>query len=419
MAGHTPSTVEPTTYIQRLLISFAIPAYRWLWFNSVFGTMRLITIFVVRGWLVLTITDSPFWVGAAPAMRGLTQIALGSFAGVLLDRINRKVALIVAEIGTSFVAVSVAMLVFSEQIALWHILVASVFEGAFMAIRWPAINTIMMQTVGPERVLNASASHMLGFNLGNVIASAIAGLIVDAYGIGSGYLFAAACGLVASGCILFVSGEFKPKEAQESVIKSISEGFSYINQNRVLLSLIVLAFLMSLLGWSNLSMLPVIARDVLFVEASGLGFLTAAGAVGSLVSTAVIAGLGDFKNKSQLIITAGIGTTVGILLFSLSSNFALSLFLIMLMQGALMAFEVTITATVLLVTDEKMQGRVQGIYTQVFGFTWVGGILLGAIAEISNAPLAIAIGGLSIGLAILLIRGKIQQTSLDKTEKAS
>ena len=88
---------------QRLLISLAIPAYRWLWINSIFGTMRLITVFVVRGWLVLTITDSPFWVGAAPAFRGLTQILLGIFAGVLLDRINRRMALLVTEVGTALV----------------------------------------------------------------------------------------------------------------------------------------------------------------------------------------------------------------------------------------------------------------------------------------------------------------------------
>lgn len=371
--------------------------------------MRLITIFVVRGWLVLTLTNSPFWVGAAPAMRGITQIALGVFAGVLLDRINRKVALLVAEVGTSLVAATVGFLVFTEQIALWHIFVASVFEGMFMAIRWPAINTIMMQTVGSERVLNASASHMLGFNLGNVVASAIAGVIVDRYGIGNGYFFAAACGLVASGCVLFISGVFKPEKVQTSVVSSIREGFGYIGQNRTLLSLIVLAFLMSLLGWSNLSMLPVIARDVLGVEASGLGYLTAAGAVGSLVSTAVIASLGNFNNKPRLIILSGSATAIGILLFSLSSSFSLSLLLIMLMQGALMAFEVTITATVLLVTAVHMQGRVQGIYTQVFGFTWVGGVILGSIAEFTNAPLAIAIGGLSIGVALWLMRGQVKK----------
>ncbi|MBV7336219.1 MFS transporter [Chloroflexi bacterium TSY] len=404
------TTVDNSTYLQRLTISLAIPAYRWIWLNSVFGTMRLITVFVVRGWLVLTITDSPFWVGAAPALRGLTQILLGSLAGVLLDRVNRRLALLIAEFCTSLIALTLGFLVLFGQIELWHILVASIFEGAFVSIRWPAINTMIFQTVGPHRVLNASAAQMLGFNAGNIVASGIAGMLVAAFGIGSGYLFAASCGFIATGCILMVQGNFRPTmEQKEQVLQAISRGFAYIRNNRALFPLIILAFLMSLLGWSNLSMLPVVARDVLHVDASGLGFLTADGALGSLISTAIIAGWGDFKDKTRLILLSGLCTTIAILLFSLSSSYLLSLFLMLLMQGALMAFEVTITAMVLLVTADQMQGRVQGIYTQVFGFTWVGGIVLGSIAEVMGAPLAIALGGAAIGMAILLMYGRIRE----------
>lgn len=412
--SNEPLATAPQTYLQRLLQSLSIPAYRWLWFNSLFGTMRLITVFVARGWLVLTLTDSPFWVGAAPAMRGITQIALGLFAGVLLDRINRRTALLVAEVGTSVVAFSVGFLVLTEQITLWHILVASVIEGAFMSVRWPAINTMLFQAVGPKRVLNASAAQMLGFNLGNVIASGAAGVIIAAYGVDMGYFFAAACGLVAAVCVLFIRGEFRPQTAvQEEIFESIRGGLVYIRDNRSLMLLIVLALLMSLLGWSSLSMLPVMARDVLSVDASGLGFLTAAGAIGSLISTAVIAGLGDHQNKTRLVLYSGVATTVGILLFALSSWYSLSLVLIALMQAALMSFEVTITASVILLTAEHMQGRVQGLYTQVFGFTWVGGVLLGSIATVASAPIAIFVGGIAIGIAVLAFWRPLKRASYD------
>ena len=146
-----------------------------------------------------------------------------------------------------------------------------------------------------------------------------------------------------------------------------------------------LGFLMSLLGWSNLTMLPVLARDYLGTGADGLGYLPAAGAIGSLASTMFIAGLGDYGDKVKLVKFAGIATTVGILLFSMSRVYALSLGLAALMQAGLMAFEVSLTASVILLTSEKMQGRVQGIYTQVFGFTWIGGVILGSIATFIGA----------------------------------
>ena len=226
------------------------------------------------------------------------------------------------------------------------------------------------------------------------------------------YFFAAACGIISAVCVFFVSGNFRPQAIGEPVIQALSEGFTYIRQHRILTMLIVLGLLMSFLGWSNLTMFPVMARDVLGGDADSLGFLTGAGAFGSMISTAIIASLGDYKNKGKLVLYSGIATAIGIVLFSQSKWFPLSLVLSMLMQAALMAFEVSLTGTVLLVTADNMQGRVQGIYTQVFGFTWVGGFLLGSIAELYNAPLAIGLGGLAIGAIVLLFWRPIQIASL-------
>ena len=189
----TKPTISPqNSFPSRLLSSLAIPAYRWLWFNSVFGSMRLITVFVTRGWLVLELTNSPFWVGAAPAVRGITQILLGMFAGVLLDRVNRRFALFASEIGATAVSAVLGLLVFTGQIELWHIIAGAVIEGVCMAVRWPAINTMITGVVDREQLLNASAAQMLGFNLGNVVASAVAGLVVARLGVAYGYFFSAA-----------------------------------------------------------------------------------------------------------------------------------------------------------------------------------------------------------------------------------
>lgn len=401
----TTSPLEPErSFFGRMADLLSIPAYRLLLLNSVFGSMRLITVFVARGWLVLTITNSPFWVGAAPAVRGLTQILVGTFAGVLLDRINRRTALILVEIGNSIVPFVLGLLIFLGEIQLWHVLAASFVEGLLIAVRWPAISTMTLSIVGRKRLLNASAANMFGFNLGNIAASVLAGFIIDQFGIDSAYFFAAACGLLAGLLAWVIRGDFKPSmpTVKESVLDSIREGLIYIRSKPSLVWLILLGFLMSLFGWSNLTMLPVMARDVLGQAASGLGILTGAGAIGSLISTGIIAGSSQSQDKSRLVIISGLLTTAAILAFSFSTWFPLSVALVAFMQAALMAFEVTIGASVLTVTSDKMQGRVQGVYNQVFGFTWIGGALLGAIAEFFGAPTAIALGGIGIGLVVLL-----------------
>lgn len=401
------------TYRQRLLLSLAIPAFRWLWFNSLFGTMRLIVVFVARGWLVLTITDSPFWVGLAPALRGLTQIALGTFSGVLLDRVNRKYLLIVAEIGNSLVSLGIGVLVITGRIELWHIMVASAVEGIFISFRWPAINTMLYQTVGPDRVLNASATHILGLNLGNILASAIAGILIEAYGIGSGYLFAAGCGLISGVCVWFVRGEFRPKDMiPESFKKSLQSGLQYIWRSRSLRWVLALSFTMSLLGWSHIVMMPVMARDVLGVDAVGLGFLTTAGGIGAFIATLLIAGLGNYQNKIRLAMFCAALTAVALILFALSPWYSLSLVLKAILQGSLMSFEAILSAVVLLLTSDRMQGRVQGIYGLIFGFTWIGGVIMGSVAALGSAPLAIGLGGLAVGMVIAVLWRPLGQIKL-------
>lgn len=397
------------TYLQRLLESFAIPSYRWLWGNSLLGTTRLIVVFVVRGWLVLEMTGSPFWVGLAPALRGITQISLGAFSGVLLDRFNRKYLLLLSEIGNSLVALLIGILVFTDLIELWHILAASVVEGVFISFRWPAINTILYDTVGPDRVLNASATHLQGFNLGSMIAPAVAGILIETYGISSGYFFATIYGLIGSVCVYFIQGEFRPKEKTgESLKKSLHSGLLYAWTNRPLRLILTLSFTMSLLGWSHISMMPIMARDVLGVNATGLGFLTTAGGIGAIITTSIVAGLGNHRDKIRLAMFSATATAILIVLFSLSKQYTLSLLLKAVLQGSLMSFEATISAIVLLLTSDRMQGRVQGIYALIFGFTWLGGVVLGGIATISSAPIAIGLGGIIIGLVTILYWKPIQ-----------
>ena len=400
--------------------SWSIPAYRWMWLHSLFGTMGVISLVIARGWLVLELTDSPFWVGFTGGLRGITQIALGTFSGVLLDRINRRHALLVVDIGNALLAFGMGILILSGKVELWHILLATAIEGMFMSVRWPAINTMVYQIAGSERILNASAAQMLGFNLGKIVASAIAGVLIATYGVGNGYLFAVGCILLSVASVWIVQGEFRSNtegEPSEPFRQALQGGLNYIWNSHSLRWLITFGLMMALLGWSYLAMLPVVARDVLGLDASGLGFLNAAGGIGALVTTSLIASLGNYQNKIRLLLSNAIIVTIGLILFALSTSYPLSLILQAILNGALMGFETTLTATVLLVTNAKMQGRVQGVYSLLLGFAWLGGIVLGGIATISSAPLAIGLAGIAIGLTIAVLWRPVQQIELAESSE--
>jgi MFS family permease len=375
-----------------------------------FGTMRLIVVIVARGWLVLAMTDSPFWVALAPALRGGTHVLVGTVSGALLDRINRKMVLVIAEIGNSVMALGIGLLVITGQIELWHILAASVVEGIFISFRWPAMNTMLLETVKSERVLNASAAQLTAFNLGNIVAASVAGLLIVAFGVGEAYLFATLCGFFAAGCAWFVSGDFQPKAVlRETFVGTLRSGLRYVWTSKALRWVLTLSFAMNLLGWSHASMMPVMARDVLGVDASGLGFLTTAGGIGAFIATLFVAGLGDYRDKLRLMLRFGSMASIALILFALSPWYSLSLVIKAVLQGGLMGFEATISAVVLLLTSEQMQGRVQGIYALLFGFTWLGGVVLGSLASIAGAPIAIGLSGVVVGITAVALRRPILQ----------
>ena len=406
--GAVPQPSNPVkAYFLRIFESLQVPAYRLLWAGSMMGGMRLIAIFVARSWLVLTLTDSAFWVGAAVSMRGVMQIALGGFSGALLDRMDRRKLLIYADVTATLIAGAIGLLVWLELIQLWHIILGAALEGACMSVRWPAINTLVKDIVGPARTLNASAAQMVSFNIGNVASSALAGVLIAGFGVEAGYGLGVLCGVVGYLLYWAIPGVYRPVAQKEAFFTAFRTGLRYLWERPSLRSIIFLSFLMSLLGWSHFTLNSVMARDVLNADASGYGFLTTAGAIGATLATMALAGLGDFPNKARLALITGVGTALLLVAFALSRSYPLSLVLQGLVNATLFSFEAILTAGILLATDSRMQGRVQGLYSMVFGFTWIGGLVLGAIAAQTSAPTAIAVGGITVGIAVLLLRPQL------------
>ena len=149
-------------------------------------------------------------------------------------------------------------------------------------------------------------------------------------------------------------------------------------------------------GFSYIVMLPVIARDVLNVGVSGLGFLQSAGGIGALVGTISVASLGDFKSKATILAITSSGAGLGLIFFALSPWFITSLIMAFFVGGTIMAYDATMATLLQLVSSDEMRGRVLGLYGLTFGFTPVGGFISGSIATIISAPVAIGMGGVII-----------------------
>jgi MFS family permease len=380
----------------RLFLSLHEPAFRWLWASSFFGFLNIMSSGLTIGWLVLELSNSPFWVGAAAGIMGLGQVGFGVFAGVLIDRLEQRRLLLVAQILNGLVPLVLGFLVLNEQIALWHILLGRFFQGTFTSVRAPTFNTIAYKMVGRQRMLNAAATLNLGLNGAQIVGSAVVGMLIAGWGSEGGLFFAAVAAFLGSICVFKIRGDYQSAVTRESFLQAAVDGLKYSWNNLSVRRLLSLSIIMETFGFSYHVMLPVIARDVLGVGATELGFLSSAGGVGATISTLFVASLGDFREKGRLLVYNALAGGFSLILFAFSPWYILSLFLVMLVSGSLMAYDTSMKTMFLLVTSDEVRGRVNSIYTLTYGFLSLGGLIAGSVATAVGAPVAIGISGFVI-----------------------
>ena len=353
--------------------------------------------FLAQGWIVLSLTgDSALWVGIASGIRGAGHVGLALAGGILADRLNRRVILAVVAMVKTVTFAMLALLIFNDKVELWHVLVIVFVQGASDGLTAPSFNGLIYDTVGPARLMNAIAYVLATFQISWTIGSVLTGHLINTVGISAAYALASVFFLLSVIPLKLMGVSNTTEATKESVLVNVVQGIQYVVRHSSLRVLLVLSVLVEAFGFSYLVMLPVVAKSVLGVGPTGLGYLTAAGGIGSLIGTVVVAGLSEFKNKWKLVTLGTAGAGVSILLFASSPWYELSLILAALIGFSLISYDAALNTLLQTLSTDNMRGRVLGLYGMTWGFTPVGGFAVGAIANIAGAPLAVGIGGLII-----------------------
>ncbi len=380
----------------RLFPVLAVRDFRWLMSHGAVHVAGMGMELLAQGWLVLLLTDSPLWVGIVSGARGAGHVGMGAFGGVLADRFNRRDLLAMVQLGRALAIGVLGFLVVTGHVELWHALVIALFQGMTDGIAAPSFNGLIYDTVGRERLLNGIAAFEGGAYLGWIAGALVFGAVITAAGVGAGLLVIS--GVYAASLVLLlpVRAHFSGGGGREPLWRTLREGLAYAATNRPVLTLLGLSVLVETFGFSFIIMLPVVARDVLEVGASGLGYLSASGSGGALLGVLAVAGLSQTRRKWLMVTIASGGAGAGLLLFSLSPWFATSLIIAGLVGAALAVYDASENALLQLLSAEEMRGRVLGLYGLTWGFTPLGGSIAGAVASVLSAPFAIGAGGVVI-----------------------
>ena len=164
------------------------PRFRLVWLVYLFDEAGLMVYFTVHGWLVLILTDSPFWVGAAAGIHGVGFILFSLMAGVLADRVDRKTVVSLSMAAQAGLAFAAAILVFTDRIELWHLLVIAFLRGSAGAVKLPSKMAFVLDVVDRKDLLTATAANFVGGGITGIIMPALAGVVVQSSDIAWAYI---------------------------------------------------------------------------------------------------------------------------------------------------------------------------------------------------------------------------------------
>jgi MFS family permease len=387
--------------------------FRLLWIATLLSSTARWADIVVIGWLTLVLTDSAFMVGIVAASKMAGYIA-APFMGVIADRMDRRLLLIIASAVNLAVSVIMLALFVLGWLLLWHIIVLALVSSFTWAIDNPARQALVADLVEIEDLTNAIALNAVAVEITVVIGPALGGLLIPFLGIGGAYALIAGIYVMDVAVMLRMKPARQPAHrAHESPLRSLIEGLRYAWQNQNVLVLLLIVFLLNLVAAPyRYSFLPLFARYILDAGAAGYGMLTAAAGFGALVAGLWFVSLGNVKGKGRLVVWSSFAWPASLLLFAISSSYYLSLALVFV-AGLAQALTWTVIATLMLShTTESMRGRVMGLRTGVVIALPFGNFLAGAAAERFGAPLALgaySASAILIMLAIVLLAPKLHR----------
>ena len=367
--------------------------FRFVWLMTLCDEAGLLVYFTVQGWLALMLTDSPFWVGATTAMNGLALMSFGPFAGVLADRVNRRWILTVSMTVQALVAFAAALLIFTDLIELWHLLLIAFLRGSAGAVKLPSRFAIVLDVVERRELLKATAINFVGMSITGIIIPTFAGLVVQSTDIAWAYVIMGIAWALGPVTLIGLRGLRVLKEADSSPLQDFKQGVRYAFTTDPVRALILMVFLGDFFGWGVEAMLPVMVRDALGAGPAGVGYMFSAIGLGFLISSLVISNIREINNKAVLLVAGYVGFGAFLILFAVSPWLIVSLLLMSFVGMSAGAAETSMDTLLQTTVPDEMRGRVLSFRAFSIGASGLSGFYTGTVALLLGAPVAVAIGG--------------------------
>jgi MFS family permease len=336
-------------------------------------------------------------------LRMLPMALFGAVIGALAERFERRTALIFVVLSMGLTSLTLAVLAWTGNLAIWHLAVAAFCNGIGWTTDNPVRRTMIGDAVGPERMSSAMSIDVGANNASQIVGPALGGVLLSSFGIGGVFCVSVVCYLVA------LTAAFRVRHRNAalpvgsgSVLARIIEGLALVRRDSRLIATLVVTVISNVFAWPSTSMIPVIGQDRLGLGAVGVGILSSMTGIGAFCGAVAIVFLARPPWFSRIYL-GGV-----VLYLSLVPIFALVPYpviagSVLLATGVANAcFSIMQATLVYLAAPAEMRSRVYGVLSVCIGVGMVGFIQIGLLAGLIGASWAVAATG-GAGLAAMLL----------------
>jgi MFS family permease len=383
--------------------------YRVFWIGAFLSNVGTWMQAVAQGWLMLQLTNSALWLGIDGFMATAPGFFLTLAGGVFADLVDRRRLLLYTQVVAGLAAVGLATLVWTNQVDRWMVLGFSFVTGCCMALAGPSYQALTFDLVGREDLANAVALNSSQFQLSRVIGPVLAGFGFKFFGLAGCFYFNGLSFVAVVIALRMVHFDEATKYAhsvkdRRALWQDLIAGFRYVKNRPRVFSLLSISAVNSLFGAPYITMIPIFARDIFHLGASGLAWMMGVAGAGAFCGALFLAYLGDFKRKGWSVLGGAFGFGVFLIAFAQATRLMWSL-VFLFGVGFTIVSSVAVINTLLqqLVTDE-MRGRVMSMFILSFiGSMPLGNLLAGAVSHWYGAPFALAAGGVCIIIYVTIV----------------
>lgn len=411
--GSTKNVVQPKFSFQQTFAALKYRNYRlWFWGQmiSLFGSWMQTT---ALAFFVFELTHSPAYLGYVGFAGGIPAWLFTFYSGVISDRYQRKKILVATQLWMMFFAFLLAVLTFTKIIQPEMIIVISFLLGVGNAFDATPRHAFVNELVEKEDLTNAIALNSTMFNTATAISPAIAGIIYALLGPAWCFMIN---GISFLAVIINLSRmNLKQREIsteKKSVLNEIKEGFLYLKQNKLLLSIISVTSVLSLFGMGLVTLFPAWAVKILHGDSTTNGFLQSARGVGAVLFALIIASINKYIVRGKYLAASTVLLPLLLIIFSFTRTFLTSVLMLVIIGGVIISMFNLSNGLIQTNVDEKYRGRILSFYTfSFFALFPLGSLWIGMLAEYFGTPTAIIINSfilIPFGIFVWLFNHKLR-----------